>query len=428
MPQVDESLEFENIDYESTFRNFQQGDIVKGFVIKVAPDEVLVDVGGKSEGIIPIRELSSTPVGNPAEFVQVGDELELYILREENEDGQLTLSKKRVDQARGWIQAVKDYESETTIMAPVKDVVKGGVIVDTYKLRGFVPASQLRTKGPHEELIGQELPLKIIEVDQRRNKLILSHRQAIAAEKGKQRSETLASLEVGQVVEGKVVRIADFGAFIDLGGIDGLLPISEISWQRIQHPSDVLKIGDDLTLKVLKVDRDSHKISLSLKQLQPDPWTTLAERYREGEIIEGKVTKLASFGAFVEIEPGVEALLPTAEMADRQVKPEEIVNVGQEIRAVIKRFRPEDRRISLSLRDVNQDYLGEGGQGDYDDEDDERIAPVGDPMDEDQADQPADDAPAAAPVAEAEPETADDERITPVGDPMDEDNGTADAE
>jgi len=379
MPQVDESLEFENIDYESTFRNFQQGDIVKGFVIKVAPDEVLVDVGGKSEGIIPIRELSSTPVGNPAEFVQVGDELELYILREENEDGQLTLSKKRVDQARGWIQAVKDYESETTIMAPVKDVVKGGVIVDTYKLRGFVPASQLRTKGPHEELIGQELPLKIIEVDQRRNKLILSHRQAIAAEKGKQRSETLASLEVGQVVEGKVVRIADFGAFIDLGGIDGLLPISEISWQRIQHPSDVLKIGDDLTLKVLKVDRDSHKISLSLKQLQPDPWTTLAERYREGEIIEGKVTKLASFGAFVEIEPGVEALLPTAEMADRQVKPEEVVNVGQEIRAVIKRFRPEDRRISLSLRDVNQDYLGEGGQGDYDDED--RIAPVGDPMD-----------------------------------------------
>jgi len=356
MQDVETNLEMEEIDYDSTFRNFQQGDIVKGYVIKVAPDEVLVDVGGKSEGVIPIRELSSTHVGDPREFVHEGDELELYILREENEDGQLTLSKKRVDQARGWIQAVKDYEEEKTIMAPVKDVVKGGVIVDTYKLRGFVPASQLRTKGPHEELIGQELPLKIIEVDQRRNKLILSHRQAIAAEKGKQRSETLASLEVGQVVEGKVVRIADFGAFIDLGGIDGLLPISEISWQRIQHPSDVLKIGDDLTLKVLKVDRDSHKISLSLKQLQPDPWTTLAERYREGEVIEGKVTKLATFGAFVEIEPGVEALLPTAEMADRQVKPEEVVTVGQEIRAQIKRFRPEDRRISLSLRDVAQDY------------------------------------------------------------------------
>ncbi len=361
-PNVEQTME-EFIDYDSTFRNFQQGDIVTGYVIRVSPDEVLVDVGGKSEGVIPIRELSSTHVGDPREFVSEGDELELYILREENEDGQLTLSKKRVDQARGWIQALKDYEEEKTISAPVKDVVKGGVIVDTYKLRGFVPASQLRTKGPHEELIGQELPLKIIEVDQRRNKLILSHRQAIAAEKGKQRSETLASLEINQIVEGKVVRIADFGAFIDLGGIDGLLPISEISWQRIQHPSDLLKIGDDLTLKVLKVDRESHKISLSLKQLQTDPWSTLAERYREGEVIEGRVTKLATFGAFVEIEPGVEALLPTAEMSERQVKPEEIVEVGQEIRAQIKRFRPEDKRISLSLRDVAQDITREDAEG-----------------------------------------------------------------
>lgn len=354
----------EFIDYDSTFRKFNQGDIITGVVIKVGHDEVLVDVGGKSEGIIPIRELSSTPVSNPREFVQVGDELELYILRDENEDGQLTLSKRRVDQARGWIQAQKDYETEATINATVRDVVKGGVIVDTYKLRGFVPASQLRTKGPHEELVGTELPLKIIEVDPRRNKLILSHRQAIAAEKGKQRSETLASLEVGQVVEGKVVRIADFGAFIDLGGIDGLLPISEISWQRIQHPSDVLKIGDDLELKVLKVDRESHKISLSLKQLQADPWTTLADRYREGEVIDGKVTKLASFGAFVEIEPGVEALLPTAEMSDRAVKPEDVVTVGQELRAVIKRFRPEDRRISLSIRDIAQDITAGGEQND----------------------------------------------------------------
>jgi small subunit ribosomal protein S1 len=354
MPDVEQNLELETIDYESTFRNFRQGDIVKGYVVKVSPDEVLVDVGGKSEGIIPIRELSNTHVADPHEFVNEGDELELFVLREENEDGQLTLSKKRVDQARGWIQAVKDYEEEKTINAFVKDVVKGGIIVDTYKLRGFVPASQLRTKGPHEELIGTELPLKIIEVDQRRNKLILSHRQAIAAEKGKQRSETLASLEVGQVVEGKVVRIADFGAFIDLGGIDGLLPISEISWQRIQHPSDVLKIGDDLTLKVLKVDREAHKISLSLKQLQPDPWTTLADRFGENDNVVGRVTKIASFGAFVEIEPGVEALLPTAEMGDRVFRQED---VGYEIKAVIKRFRPEDRRISLSVRETDGGYI-----------------------------------------------------------------------
>lgn len=346
--------EITEIDYESTFVDFQQGDIVKGIVVKVAPDEILVDVGGKSEGVIPIKELTNIPGTNPRDIVSEGDEIELYILREEDEDGQLTLSKRRVDQARGWVQAAKDYEEEKVINARVTGVVKGGVIVDAYKLRGFVPASQLRTKGSHEELVGTELPLKIIEVDQRRNKLILSHRQAVAAEKGKLRAEVLATLEVGQIITGKVVRIADFGAFIDLGGIDGLLPISEISWQRIQHPSNVLNIGDELTLKVLKVDREAHKISLSLKQLQEDPWTTLSDRYAEGQVIPGKVTKLATFGAFVEIEPGVEALLPTAEMSDRQVRPEEVVEVGQEIQALIKRFRPEEKRISLSLRDLNR--------------------------------------------------------------------------
>ncbi len=354
----------EVIDYDSTFVDLQQGDIVKGRVVRVSPDEILVDVGGKSEGVIPIKELSSQPIPNLREFIKEGEELELYVLREEDEDGQLTLSKRRVDQARGWVQATKDFEEENVIHARVTGVVKGGVIVDAYKLRGFVPASQLRTKGSHEDLVGQELPLKIIEVDQRRNKLILSHRQAVAAEKGKLRAEILQNLEVGQTVTGKVVRIADFGAFIDLGGIDGLLPISEISWQRIQHPSNVLNIGDEFTLKVLKVDRESHKISLSLKQLQEDPWATLAQRYHEGQLINGKVTKLASFGAFVEIEPGVEALLPTAEMADHQVKPEEVVEVGQEIQALIKRFRPDEKRISLSLRD-----LGSGGSGSDEDED-----------------------------------------------------------
>ena len=227
------------------------------------------------------------------------------------------------------------------------------MIVDAYKLRGFVPASQLRTKGQHEELVGEELQLKIIEVDQRRNKLILSHRQALQQEKGLKRAEILANLEVGQIVTGKVVRIADFGAFIDLGGIDGLLPISEISWERIKKPDDELAIGDELTLKVLKVDREAHKISLSLKQLKEDPWTTLSG-FSEGQVINGRVTKLASFGAFVEIVPGVEALLPTAEMSDRQVKPEDIVTVDQTVRALIKRFRPEEKRISLSLRDLNE--------------------------------------------------------------------------
>jgi ribosomal protein S1 len=341
---------YKEIDYESVFGNFQQGDIVKGYVIKVAPDEVLVDVGGKFEGVIPIRELSSTSVSDPKEFVQVGDELELYILREENEDGQFTLSKKRVDQARGWLQAVKDYEEDKIIMAPVKDVVKGGVIVDTYNLRGFVPASQLRIKGPHEELIGQELPLKLIEVDQRRNKLVLSHRDALRAEKGQQRAEVYEFLEVGHVVPGKVTRVADFGAFVDIGGAEALLPISEVSWRRAKHPSEYVNVGDELFLTVMKIDRENFKISLSLKQMQPDPWTQLGDRYQEGQVVEGHVTKLANFGAFVEIEPGVEALLPAVEMAEELFDPREAVRIGQHIRAVITRLSMEERRMPLSLR------------------------------------------------------------------------------
>jgi len=344
-------LDEEVIDYDSTFVDVQPGDIVIGRVVRVAQDQVLVDVGGKSEGLIPIKELANGPVGNPNDHIREGEELELYVLREEDEDGQLTLSKRRVDQARGWVQATKDFEEEAVIHARVTGVVKGGIIVDAYKLRGFVPASQLRTKGAHDELVGTEVPLKIIEVDQRRNKLILSHRQAVAAEKGKLRAEILQTLDVGQIITGKVVRIADFGAFIDLGGIDGLLPISEISWQRIQHPSHVLNIGDEVTLKVLKVDRDAHKISLSLKQLQDDPWSSLTAKFSEGMQVPGKVTKLASFGAFVEIEPGVEALLPTAEMGDNVARPEDVVEVGQMVNAIIKRFRPDEKRISLSLKE-----------------------------------------------------------------------------
>jgi ribosomal protein S1 len=339
-------------NYESTFRDVQPGDIINGYVVSVERDEVLVDVGGKTEGTISRKELSAIPVQDARQVVKPGDELEVFVIRIDDEEG-VQLSKRRVDQARGWKLAIDDYENERIIGARVTGVVKGGVIVDAYKLRGFVPASQLRTKGQHEELVGEELQLKIIEVDQRRNKLILSHRQALQQEKGLKRAEILANLEVGQIVTGKVVRIADFGAFIDLGGIDGLLPISEISWERIKKPDDELAIGDELTLKVLKVDREAHKISLSLKQLKEDPWTTLSG-FSEGQVINGRVTKLASFGAFVEIVPGVEALLPTAEMSDRQVKPEDIVTVDQTVRALIKRFRPEEKRISLSLRDLNE--------------------------------------------------------------------------
>jgi small subunit ribosomal protein S1 len=347
--------EFEQLLNESFKYKFEQGDIVTGNVVRIERDGILVDVGGKSEGFVPIKELSNMPLDNPEDLVKVADRLEFYILREENENGQLTLSLKRVAQARGWVQLEQQKKSDETIRARISAVVKGGVVVDVYGLRGFVPASQLRVKGTTpEELIGMEIPMKILETDTKRNKLILSQRLAVQEEKAAQREKILSTLEANQEVTGEVVRIADFGAFIDLGGLDGLLPISEISWERVSHPSDVLKVGDMVSTKVLKVDRDKGHISLSLKQMQPDPWKEIENKFQEGQVLNGVVRKIQSFGAFVQIYPGVDALLPTVEMSDTpNVKPEEVVHVGQEVKAIIKKFSPKEHKISLSLRGLD---------------------------------------------------------------------------
>jgi ribosomal protein S1 len=252
-------------------------------------------------------------------------------------------------------------KNDDTIRAKISNVVKGGVVVDVYGLRGFVPASQLRVKGTTpEELIGMEIPMKILETDTKRNKLILSQRLAVQEEKAAQREKILSTLESGQVVTGEVVRIADFGAFIDLGGLDGLLPISEISWERVSHPSDVLKVGQMVTTKVLKVDQEKGHISLSLKQMQPDPWKEIEDKFNEGQVVNGTVRKIQSFGAFVQIYPGVDALLPTVEMSEQPTaKPEEIVQVGQQVKAIIKKFSPKEHKISLSLKGMDvSDLLG----------------------------------------------------------------------
>ena len=353
--------EFEKLLQESFKYKFEQGDIVTGNVVRIERDGILVDVGGKSEGFVPIKELSNMPIDSPNDVVKESDRLEFYILREENENGQLTLSLKRVAQARGWVQLEQQKKSDETIRAKISAVVKGGVVVDVYGLRGFVPASQLRVKGTTpEELIGMEIPMKILETDTKRNKLILSQRLAVQEEKAAQREKILSTLEANVEVTGEVVRIADFGAFIDLGGLDGLLPISEISWERVSHPSDVLKVGDMVTTRVLKVDRDKGHISLSLKQMQPDPWKEIENKFQEGQVLNGTVRKIQSFGAFVQIYPGVDALLPTVEMSEQpNVKPEEVVQVGQEVKAIIKKFSPKEHKISLSLRGVDvADLIG----------------------------------------------------------------------
>lgn len=353
--------EFERLLSETFSYKFEQGDIITGNVVRIERDGILVDVGGKSEGFVPFKEISNIPIDSIEDVIKVGDRMEFYILREENENGQLTLSLKRVAQARGWTLLEEQKKHDETIRAKISAVVKGGVVVDVYGLRGFVPASQLRVKGTTpEELIGMEIPMKILETDTKRNKLILSQRLAVQEEKAAQREKILGTLEAGQVVTGEVVRIADFGAFIDLGGLDGLLPISEISWERVSHPSDVLKVGQIITTKVLKVDKDKGHISLSLKQMQPDPWKEIEDKFNEGQVVNGKVRKIQSFGAFVQIYPGVDALLPTVEMSEQpNIKPDEVVQVGQELKAIIKKFAPKEHKISLSLRGMDvSDLLG----------------------------------------------------------------------
>lgn len=353
--------EFEKLLEETLQFRYEQGDIVEGSVVRIERDGLLVDVQAKSEGFVPAKEVSNMPVDNIEDVVEIGKKYEFYILREENENGQLTLSLKRVAQARGWVKLEEQKKNDETIRAKISNVVKGGVVVDVYGLRGFVPASQLRVKGTTpEELIGMEIPMKILETDTKRNKLILSQRLAVQEEKAAQREKILNTLQAGQIVSGEVVRIADFGAFIDLGGLDGLLPISEISWERVSHPSDVLKVGQIVSTKVLKVDQEKGHISLSLKQMQPDPWQEIEDKFEEGQVISGTVRKIQSFGAFVQIYPGVDALLPTVEMSEQpNIKPEEVVQVGQEIKALIKKFAPKEHKISLSLKGMDvSDLLG----------------------------------------------------------------------
>jgi small subunit ribosomal protein S1 len=364
-----------DLDYESTFVNLEQGRIVKGVVVRVDYNEALIDVGGKSEGYLPLKEISSTGLSSAKDALQVGEEVELYILREANEDGQVTLSKKRVDQARGWHFAQDDADSNRIIKAKVIDVVRGGLLVELHRIRGFVPASQLRTTTETlEELKGSELPLKIIEINQKKNKLILSHRKALEDERSPLRAEVVANLEEGSVITGRIVRLVDFGAFVDVGGIDGLLPISEISWKRIAHPSEVLRAGEQVTVKVFKIDRDLNRVSLSLKRMQDDPWEAIKESFKEGDKVKGVVTKLAPFGAFIEIAEGVEALLPGTEISDESVNLEEVVPVGKEIEATIKKFKPSERKISLTLKEYVPEEETPAAEGDAEGEDAEKKA------------------------------------------------------
>ncbi len=363
---LDKASEFEKLLKEGKYSlKFNQGDIIKGTVIHLEKDGALVDIGGKTEAFLPYKELTNRPKKvKIEELIKIGEEHDFYILRDESEEEKLILSLKKINQAQGWAKLEEAKRTNETIIGVIASIVKGGLIVEFAGIRGFVPTSQLRSRNPQQDnQVGNNINVKILEIDQRKNKLIFSQKLAVQDEKAGLREKTMQSLELGQVINGEVVRVTDFGAFIDLGGIDGLLPISEFSWQRVTNPQEILKVGQHLELKVLKIDRDTSRISLSLKRLQNDPWVELEGKVKENELIKGTVSKVANFGAFIEVAPGVEGLLPRAEITDESNTPkvEDYLKVGEEIEVFVKRFAPNEHRLSLSLKEIKQKEAATNG-------------------------------------------------------------------
>jgi ribosomal protein S1 len=341
--------EFETLLEESFAKTNSVADIVEGTVIKKEAEGYLVSVkGAKMEAYLSNKELSSD-----VDSLEVGDTREFYVLKEENNDDSMVLSLKRIAFAQAWAQLNDAKIQGDTILAKVVSTVKGGVLVDIADLKGFIPSSQLRTGTPFEGLVDTKIEVKVLEADPKKNKLILSQRQAVAEQRDQVVDNVLSSLEEDQVVSGNVVRITDFGAFVDINGIDGLLPISEISWQRIKHPSDVLTLGDTIEVKIIKIDTELKRISLSLKRMGENPWQQIEGQFEEGQIVKGTVNKVTTFGAFINIFPGVEALLPVSEMSDENVNPFNMFKVGTEVDVLIKKFTPKEHRIALSVKDIN---------------------------------------------------------------------------
>jgi len=349
MPTTEKTLdEFETLLEESFSKTYAVADIVEGTIVKKESEGYLVSVkGAKMEAFLSNKELASD---EPT--IAIGDTKEFYVLREENDDDSMVLSLKRIAFAQAWAQLNDAKIQGDTILAKVVSTVKGGVLVDIADLKGFIPSSQLRTGIPFDGLIDQKIEVKVLEADPKKNKLILSQRQAVAEQRDQVVDNVLASLEEESVVKGTVVRITDFGAFIDINGIDGLLPISEISWQRIKHPSDILTLGDSLEVKIIKIDTELKRISLSLKRMGENPWQQIEGKFEEGQVLKGTVNKITTFGAFINIFPGVEALLPVSEMSNENVNPFNMFKVGDEIEVLIKRFTPKEHRIALSTKDV----------------------------------------------------------------------------
>jgi small subunit ribosomal protein S1 len=355
---------------EGTLKAMTEGQIIEGVVVKIDPDEVLLDIGWKSEGVIPSRELSIKLDVDPNEVVQIGDVVEALVMNKEDEEGRLVLSKKRAQYERAWGTIERIYTEDNTVIGTVIEVVKGGLILDI-GLRGFLPASlvEMRRVRDLQPYVGEQLECKIIELDKNRNNVVLSRRKFLEETQSEFRNEFLSTLQKGEIRKGVVSSIVNFGAFVDLGGVDGLVHVSELSWKHIDHPSEVVEVGDEVEVEVLDVDMDRERVSLSLKATQEDPWQKFAREHAVGELVDGEVTKLVPFGAFVKVADGIEGLVHISELADRHVEvPEAVVNVGDKIEVKVIDIDTVRRRISLSLKQASPDAEPTGGAGGYGEE------------------------------------------------------------
>jgi small subunit ribosomal protein S1 len=338
--------------YEESIKEFDDGDVVTGHVLRIDKDEILVDIGYKSEGVIPLKELSIRHDVDPNEEVKIGEEIDALVLQKEDKDGRLILSKKRAQYEKSWGRIDQLRQSGESVIGTVIEVVKGGLIVDI-GLRGFLPASlvDIRRVGDLHPFVGQQLECKVIELDRNRNNVVLSRRAFLEETQAESRKELLASLKKGEIRRGSISSIVKFGAFVDLGGIDGLVHVSELSWKHVEEPGEVVTVGQEVDVEVLDVDLERERISLSLKSTQEDPWEAFARRNAPGDVLDGKITKLVSFGVFVEVGDGLEGLVHISELAYKHVEaPAEVVAVGDQVKVKVLDIDPKRRRISLSVK------------------------------------------------------------------------------
>jgi ribosomal protein S1 len=360
---------------EEAFKTPSPGDIVDGVVVRVDPDEVLVDIGSKAEGVISSKELGFR--GDAGTELEPGDQIKVYVLQPENEEGNVVLSLRRARAETTWLTAAEKQETGDVMEAEVREQNKGGLIVNVLGLRGFLPSSQVARAyaGNLDQLVSQRIPVKILEVNRKRNRLIVSQKAAEDEDRARRREDLFARLQVGDQVGGTVSGLTSYGAFVDIGGADGLIHISELSWDRVTRVTDVLQPGDDVKVKVIKLDTDQNRISLSLRQLQQDPWERLLQTIPVGSIVDGTVTKTKKYGAFLQVIPGIEGLLHISELSwDHVDKTEDVVKVGDKVQVKVIGIDPARRRVSLSLKQLSGTPVGYVSSADkrpYDYEDEE---------------------------------------------------------